>query len=77
MSRLIEVEETTNVEPESKFKLIATNASNYLTYLSDYIESRLKVDRIELRLYLEKSLSDDLVKTIESGLDMEIWFDLP
>ncbi|MFC1909426.1 hypothetical protein ACFLXD_06230 [Chloroflexota bacterium] len=61
-------EESTNVELGGQFKLIAANTSDYLTYLSDYIKNLSKVDRIELRIYLENPLSDDLVQAMENEL---------
>jgi len=62
------VEESTNVELGGRFKLVAASASDYLMHLSDFIQKLSKIDNVDLRLYLEKPLSDDLVQAIENGL---------
>ncbi len=48
--------------------MVAAEAGDYLMHLSEFVQKLSKIDNVDLRLYIEKPLSDDLVQAIENGL---------
>jgi len=75
------IEKSSDSSQADRFKLIAAGPNDYQTHLSNFLQGLSEIDTVDLRIYVEKPLSDNLMQAMQkrisqsgANLDAPIWY---